>query len=105
MILLPKPPKIISKKDDWAVFEIEALYPGYGVTIGNSLRRTLLSSLSGAAATHMKIKGVQHEFSPVKGVLEDAMTIGMNLKHLRFKMLVSEPQKAVLKVRGEKEAR
>ena len=45
MILLPKPPKIISKKDDWAVFEIEALYPGYGVTIGNSLRRTLLSEV------------------------------------------------------------
>jgi len=105
MILLPKPAQITNKKDNSAVFEIESLYPGYGITIGNSLRRVLLSSLPGAAVTQMKIKGVQHEFSTLKGVLEDVITIGMNLKQLRFKMLTPEPQKAVLKVKGEKEAK
>lgn len=102
MILLPKSPKIITKKEHSACFEIEALYPGYGVTIGNSLRRVLLSSLSGAAITQMKIKGVQHEFSTISGVLEDVITIAMNLKNLRFKMYADEPQKANLKIKGEK---
>ncbi len=105
MILLPKAPKIINKKDNWAVFEIESLYPGYGVTVGNSLRRVLLSSLPGAAITQMKIKGVQHEFSTIPGVIEDVITIAMNLKQLRFKILTAEPQKAVLKVKGEKEVK
>ena len=105
MILLPKSPKIINKKENWARFEIEALYPGYGVTIGNSLRRVLLSSLPGAAVTQMKIKGTQHEFSTIPGVLEDVITIVMNLKQLRFKMHVDEPQKATLKIKGEKEVK
>jgi len=105
MILLPKKPKIIGKKDNWARFEIEALYPGYGVTIGNSLRRVLLSSLSGAAVTQMKIKGIQHEFSTISGVLEDVIIIMMNLKQMRFKIYTDEPQKATLKVKGEKEVK
>jgi len=105
MILLPKSPKIINKKEHFACFEIEALYPGYGVTIGNSLRRVLLSSLSGAAITQMKIKGVHHEFSTISGVLEDVITIAMNLKHLRFKMYADEPQKVNLKVKGEKKVK
>lgn len=105
MILLPKPPKIINKKDSWAQFEIEALYPGYGITIGNSLRRVLLSSLSGAAITQVKIKGVQHEFSTVPGILEDVITVILNLKQLRFKLYSDEPQKAVLKVKGEKKVK
>ena len=62
MIPLPHQPKIVKKEGNKAVFEIEALYPGYGATIGNSLRRVLFSSLEGAAATQMKIKGVPHEF-------------------------------------------
>ena len=103
MILLPKPPKIVAKKAYWARFEIEALSPGYGITIGNSLRRVLLSSLPGAAVTQIKIKGVQHEFSTIPGVLEDVITIVMNLKQLRFKTYTDEPQKAFLKVKGEKE--
>ena len=98
MILLPKPPKLVSKKTNWAQFEIEALSPGYGITIGNSLRRVLLSSLPGAAVTQMKIKGVQHEFSTIPGVLEDVITIAMNLKQLRFKTYTDEPQKVFLKV-------
>lgn len=103
MILLPQQPKIIEKKDNWAIFEIESLYPGYGITIGNSLRRVLLSSLQGAAVTQVKITGTQHEFSTLPGVLEDVITIMMNLKQLRFKIFTDEPQKAILKVKGEKE--
>jgi len=87
------------------MFEIESLYPGYGVTIGNSLRRVLLSSLPGAAATQVKIKGVQHEFSTIPGVSEDGITIMLNLKQLRFKLFADEPQKAMLKVKGEKEVK
>lgn len=102
MILLPKQPQIISEKENWARFEIESLYPGYGVTIGNSLRRVLLSSLSGAAVTQVKIKGVQHEFSTINGVLEDVIVIMMNLKQMRFKIYSDEPQKAILKIKGEK---
>jgi len=102
MIPLPQKPKIIEKKENRAVFEIEALYPGYGVTIGNSLRRILLSSLSGAAVTQMKIEGVPHEFSTIPGVLEDVTSIVLNLKQMRFKMYTKEPQKATLKVKGEK---
>tara|TARA_Y100000310_G_C20683593_1_gene817589 strand:- start:2015 stop:2944 length:930 start_codon:yes stop_codon:yes gene_type:complete len=102
MILLPKQPKITNQKDNSASFEIEELYPGYGVTIGNALRRVLLSSLSGAAVTQVKIKGAQHQFSTVKGVLEDVIVILMNLKQMRFKIHTDEPQTATLKFKGEK---
>lgn len=102
-INLPLQPKVIKKEGDKAVFEIEDLYPGYGVTLGNSLRRVLLSSLSGAAATQVKIKGVSHEFSTVSGILEDVIMIMTNLKGLRFKIFTEEPQIAKLSVRGEKE--
>jgi len=105
MILLPKPPKVISKKENWARFEIEALYPGYGITMGNSLRRVLLSSLPGVAVTQMKIKGIQHEFTTISGVLEDVITVMMNLKQMRFKVYADEPQKAALKIKGEKEVK
>lgn len=101
---MPSQPKIIEKKDNLAVFEIEGLWPGYGVTIGNSLRRVLLSSLQGAAITQVKIKGVQHEFSTIPGVLEDVVTILLNLKQLRFKLHSEEPQRIRLLVKGEKEA-
>lgn len=102
MIPLPHKPKIIKKEKNKAIFEIEALYPGYGVTIGNSLRRVLLSSLEGAAVTQMKIKGVPHEFSTLPGVLEDMVNIMLNIKQLRFKIFSDEPQKGILKVKGEK---
>jgi DNA-directed RNA polymerase subunit alpha len=105
MIPLPKAPKIIKKEKNKATFEIEALYPGYGVTIGNALRRVLLSSLEGAAVTQMKIKGVPHEFTTIPGVLEDVVTIMLNLKQLRFKMIGEEPQRATLKIKGEKEVK
>jgi DNA-directed RNA polymerase subunit alpha len=102
MLPLPRSPKIIEKKGNRAMFEIEALYPGYGVTIGNAFRRVLLSSLPGAAVTQMKVKGVHHEFSTIPGVLEDLVNIMLNLKQLRFKIFTEEPQKATLKVKGEK---
>jgi len=102
MFPLPLRPKIIEKKNNRAIFEIEALYPGYGVSIGNTLRRVLLSSLSGAAITQVKIKGVQHEFSTLPGVLEDVINILLNLKQLRFKFFAEESQKATLKIKGEK---
>lgn len=105
MVPLPLKPKIIKQEKNKAVFEIEALYPGYGVTIGNSLRRVLLSSLPGAVITQMKIKGVQHEFSTISGVMEDVISIMLNLKQLRFKVFAEEPQKATLKIKGEKEVK
>ena len=105
MIPLPKTPKVIKKEETKAVFEIEGLYPGYGVTLGNSLRRTLLSSLEGAAITKVKIKGVSHEFSTISGVLEDTVIILLNLKKIRFKLHGPEPQVGSLKVKGEKEVK
>jgi len=106
MIPLSLKPKVVKKEKNKATFEIEALYPGYGVTIGNSLRRVLLSSLEGAAVTQMKINGVPHEFSTIPGVLEDVVTLALNLKQLRFRIFTpSEPQKATLKVKGEKEVK
>ena len=105
MIILPKAPKVINKKDNHAEFEIEGLYPGYGITVGNSLRRVLLSSLEGAAITQIKIKGAQHEFATLSGVKEDVITIISNLKKLRFKNFSDEPQKAVLKIKGEKKVK
>ncbi len=105
MEFLPKEPKVSEEKDNKAVFEIEALYPGYGITIGNSLRRVLLSSLRGAAVTEVKIKGAQHEFSTLPGVLEDVLTVLMNIKQMRFKLHDPEAQTATLKVKGEKEVK
>lgn len=81
---------------------MEPLYPGYGVTIGNSLRRILLSSLPGAAVVAVKIKGVDHEFSTVPNVKEDVIEIILNLKQMRLSLHSSDPQRLELKVKGEK---
>lgn len=105
MIPLPNPVKIIKEEKNKGSFEIEALYPGYGITLGNALRRVLLSSLEGGAVTQIKIKGVAHEFSTIDGVLEDVIQIMLNLKKLRFKVFSDEPVKATLKVKGEKEVK
>jgi DNA-directed RNA polymerase subunit alpha len=103
MIPLPQKPKITKKEANRITVEIQDLYPGYGITIGNSLRRILLSSLEGAAITQVKIKNVPHEFSTLPGVAEDIILILLNLKKLRFKMFGNESQTAILKVSGEKE--
>jgi DNA-directed RNA polymerase subunit alpha len=105
MFTLPNPPKIVKKEENKATFEMEALYPGYGITMGNSLRRVLLSSLEGAAVTQVKIKNVSHEFSTIPGVLEDLVLLMLNLKQLRFKLFTDEPQTATLKIKGEKEVK
>ena len=105
MIKLPNQSKVIKKENNKAVFQIEALHPGYGITISNTLRRVLLSSLEGAAITQVKIKGAAHEFSTISGVLEDVITIILNLKQIRFRMFTDEPQKAVLKVKGIKQVK
>lgn len=102
MIPLPLTPKVIEKKGNSALIEIEALYPGYGVTVGNALRRVLLSSLEGAAVTQVNVKGVPHEFSTIPGVMEDMITIMLNVKQLRFKLTGEEAQMCTLKVKGEK---
>ena len=101
-ITLPKKPKVITKDNFKAVIEVEDIYPGYGMTLGNALRRVLLSSLEGAAITMVKIKGVPHEFSTIPSVAEDVMEILLNLKQLRFVLHSSEPQEARLKISGEK---
>lgn len=101
-IVLPSKPKIVSEDGNKGVYEIDGFYPGYGFTIGNSLRRIILSSLPGAAVTSVKIDGVKHEFSSIKGVREDVVMIILNLKRLRIKMLSDEPQTLVLKKKGAK---
>ncbi|MDD3006239.1 MAG: DNA-directed RNA polymerase subunit alpha [Candidatus Pacebacteria bacterium] len=100
-ITLPERPIITKQDGNYAVFEIRACYPGYGMTLGNSLRRVLLSSLQGAAITAVKISGVNHEFSAIPGVLEDAVEIMLNLKKVRFKMFSDEPVKLTLKANKE----
>lgn len=81
---------------------IEPCFPGYGLTLGNSLRRVLLSSLPGGAVTAVKIKGVQHEFSSLENVSDDILEIILNLKKLRIKVYGDEPVVLKLKVKGEK---
>ncbi|MFA6226995.1 MAG: DNA-directed RNA polymerase subunit alpha [Candidatus Paceibacterota bacterium] len=102
-ILLPSKPKIIKEEGFSGVYEIDGLYPGYGHTLGNSLRRIILSSIPGVAITSIKIDGVQHEFSTISGIKEDVINIILNLKKVRIKMLTDEPQTIELKVKGIKD--
>ncbi|MBI5140453.1 MAG: DNA-directed RNA polymerase subunit alpha [Candidatus Vogelbacteria bacterium] len=101
-IVLPSKPRIISEADFKGVYEIDGFYPGYGHTLGNSLRRIILSSLPGAAITSVKIEGVDHEFSTLSGVKEDVITILLNLKKIRFKLLTDDPQRVYLNISGAK---
>lgn len=103
-ILLPS--KIQYKKggnSNESILEVEPCYQGYGVTIGNALRRVLLSSLPGVAITSVKFDGLTHEFSAVPNVAEDALQIILNLKQVRFRSYSDEPVKLALHVSGEKE--
>ncbi len=102
-IVLPSKPRIVSEVDFSGSYEIDGLYPGYGHTLGNSLRRIILSSLPGAAVTSVKISGISHEFSVIPGVKEDAVTILLNLKKVRFSLVSDEPQIISLKAKGVKE--
>ncbi len=94
--------KTISEDSKKGVFEIEGLFAGYGLTIGNALRRTLLSSLQGAAITEFKVKNAPHEFSTLPGMKEDLVELLLNFKRLRFRMFASEPHVLLLKIKGEK---
>ncbi len=101
-IVLPSKPKIVSEADFSGSYEIDGLYPGYGHTLGNSLRRIILSSLPGTAVTAVKIAGIAHEFSVIPNIKEDAITILLNLKRVRIQSVSEEPQILTLKVKGEK---
>ncbi len=101
-----KPDKVIMLNSDAynGQFEFRPLEPGYGITIGNSLRRILLSSLEGFSITTLKIEGVEHEFSTIKGVIEDVTDIILNLKQVRFKRHIEDTdnERVRIKVEGQK---
>lgn len=101
IITPPQKPKYTAIGPNHGKFEILGCYPGYGTTLGNALRRVLLSSLDGAAAKSVKIKGVSHEFSTIAGVMEDVVQIILNLKQVRFRLHGDETIKVTLKSKGE----
>lgn len=101
-VTLPSKPRIVSEEDFSGTYEIDGLYPGYGHTLGNSLRRIILSSLPGAAITSIKIDGVSHEFSTMSGVKEDVVTILLNIKRVCLSILSDEPQVLTISVKGTK---
>jgi DNA-directed RNA polymerase subunit alpha len=100
---LPSKPKILMEEDFSGMYEIDGLYPGYGHTLGNSLRRIILSSLPGAAVVGVKIEGVNHEFSTIPGVKEDVITFLLHLKKVRFKLLTDESQSVSINIKGAKD--
>jgi DNA-directed RNA polymerase subunit alpha len=89
-----------NQSDTLGTFELQPLERGYGITLGNSLRRVLLTCIPGAAITNIRIDGVQHEFSTIKGVREDVADIIQNLKGVRFKLMENDPDKVTLTVKG-----
>ncbi len=101
-VALPTKPRIVEESDNRGIYEIDGFYPGYGHTVGNSLRRIILSSLPGVAITSVKIEGVSHEFSTIDGVEEDVIRILLNLKKIRFKINSAEPQVLKLSIKGPK---
>lgn len=103
-IHLPQVKEVKSEKNA-SVFAIEPLYPGYGMTLGNSLRRVILSSLEGAAVTAVKIDGISHEYTTLPHVKEDVVEIILNLKQLRLKSHSTEPVHLTLSFSGEGEVR
>lgn len=102
-IPLPNRPTIEQTGEATYTLTLEPLYPGYGVTIGNALRRVLLSSLPGSAVTSVKIKFADHEFSTIPNVKEDVIQIILNLKQLKLRSTSTEPVKLYVKVKGEKQ--
>ncbi|TVQ16027.1 MAG: DNA-directed RNA polymerase subunit alpha [Bacteroidetes bacterium] len=105
ILAFQKPDKVIMLESDgsFGKFEFRPLEPGYGITIGNSLRRILLSSLEGFAVTSIRIDGVEHEFSPIKGIVEDVTEIVLNLKKVRFRQKVEEEdsEKVTINISGQ----
>ncbi len=107
ILAFQKPDKVIMLESDdkFGKFEFRPLEPGYGITIGNALRRILLSSLEGYAITTVKIEGVDHEFATIKGVIEDVTDIILNLKQIRFKNEVDDfdSEKVSISLTGQEE--
>jgi len=101
-VVLPSKPRAVTEDNFKGVYEIDGLSSGYGHTLGNSLRRIILSSLPGFAITAVKIDGVEHEFSTIDGVKEDVITMLLNLKKVRFRMTTDEPQTVSLSIKGPK---
>lgn len=105
ILAFQKPDKVIllEADDQYGKFEFRPLEPGYGITVGNALRRILLSSLEGFAITTVKIEGVDHEFSTITGVMEDVTEVILNLKQIRFKRMVEDvdSEKIVVKITGQ----
>ncbi len=107
VLAFQKPDKVIMVDSDeyYGKFEFRPLEPGYGITVGNSLRRILLSSLEGYAITTVKIEGVEHEFSTITGVIEDVTEIILNLKQIRFKNQIDDvdDEKIMVTLTGQEE--
>lgn len=107
ILAFQKPDKVImlESTDNFGKFEFRPLEPGYGITVGNALRRILLSSLEGYAITWIKIRGVDHEFSTIPGVMEDVTEIVLNLKQVRFKRIVDgvDNEKVTITITGQNE--
>ena len=107
ILAFQKPDKVIMlESDDFrGKFEFRPLEPGYGITIGNALRRILLSSLEGFAISTLKIDGVDHEFSSIKGVMEDVTEIILQMKQIRFKRQIDDfnHEKATIIINGQDE--
>lgn len=105
ILAFQRPDKVImiQSTETEGSFEFRPLEPGYGITIGNSLRRILLSSLEGYAITSIRIEGVEHEFSTIKGVVEDVTEIILNLKQVRFKKQIEgiDHEKATIEFTGK----
>lgn len=101
-VTLPSKPRVVSEEGTQGIYEIDSLYPGYGHTLGNSLRRIILSSLSGATVTSVKIEDVPHEFATMDGLRESVMEILLNLKRVHFVLHGDEPQTVRLSAKGPK---
>ena len=101
-IALPSKPKVVMEEGFKGVYEIDGLYPGSGHTVGNSLRRIILSSLPGAAIVQLKVNGVGHEFTTIEGVKEDVISIILSLKKIRLSLEGDEEQTISIKAKGPK---
>ncbi|MCA9351286.1 DNA-directed RNA polymerase subunit alpha [Patescibacteria group bacterium] len=100
-IVLPKKLNVVEEEGSKGIYEIEGLYPGYGHTLGNSLRRIILSSLPGVSIISVKIKGAEHEFATLAGVKEDVLTILLNLKKVRFALHTDGEATVTLSKKGD----
>jgi len=104
-INLPQLPKVIKKENNSATLQIDGCHPGYGITLANTIRRVLYSSLPGTAAIDFKVNGINHEFSTIPHVIEDVIQIGLSLKKVRFASqddLMGKQVQATIQVKGEK---